>query len=304
VDVYLGAGNGTFNAPGTFATGSSPVSLAIADFNQDGLQDIIAVNQNDSTISLLVNASGGQFSLPLDLSVGSGPAGIATADFKADGLPDVAVADKDNATVTVVLDSTAATTGQTSTTSGLTPFPGSEYLDLGAKIKATPRVHENGDVSVKLSIELRALAGSSVNSIPVLTNETVEQSVRLRDGETSILAGFLQGQKTVILSGLPGFTGVPGIGLLGSSNNTSDQNSQLLILVTPRIIRPAPHAFKALYAGHGLSAPGSGGGGTANPGPSTETPPPPEPVQPAQDNPPPTTQPGIRTPQGAPQQPQ
>jgi type II secretory pathway component GspD/PulD (secretin) len=301
VDVYLGAGNGTFNVPGTFATGLSPVSLVVADFNVDGLQDIVVVNQSDSTISLLINASGGQFSLPLDLSVGTTPAGIATADFNADGLPDVAVADKGAGTVTVVLDSTTAATGETSATSGLTPFPGAEYVDLGAKIKATPRVHENGDVSVKLSIELRALAGSSVNSIPVLTNETIEQSVRLRDGKTSILAGFLQGQKTVTLSGLPGFTGVPGVGLLGSSNNTSDNSSQLLILITPRIIRPAPHAFKTLYAGHGLSAPGAGGGG-GNP---SVPEPQPEPAQPAQpENPPPAGPPSTRIPQGAPQPPQ
>jgi type II secretory pathway component GspD/PulD (secretin) len=287
VAVFLGNGDGTFAAPGTFPTGVSPVSLVVGDFNQDGLEDMVVVNQSDSTISLLVNASGGQFSLPLDLGVGSEPAGITSADFNGDGLPDVAVADKDANTVTVVLDSTLATTGETSATSGLTPFPGAEYVDLGAKIKATPRIHPDGDVSVKLSIELRALAGQSVNSIPVLTNETVEQSVRLRDGKTSVLAGFLQGQKMVTLSGLPGITGLPGVGYLGSSTNSSDQSTQLLILVTPRIIRAAPHASKALYAGHGLSAAGSGGGGaTAEAPPAPE--PQPEPTQPAeQQNPPP-----------------
>ena len=118
-----------------------------------------------------------------------------------------------------------------------------------------------------------------MNSIPVLSNQTVEQSVRLRDGKTSILAGFLQGQRTVTLSGLPGITGIPAVGYVGSSNNTSDQSTQLLILVTPRIIRPAPKASKALYAGHGLSAPGAAGGGSTAAAPAPE--PQPEPTQPA-----------------------
>jgi type II secretory pathway component GspD/PulD (secretin) len=306
VAVFLGNGNGSFTGSGTFPTGSGPVSLVTGDYNEDGLVDIVVVNQTDSTISLLVNASGGQFSLPLDLSVGTTPAGITSADFNGDGLPDVAVADTGADTVTVVLDSTAATTGTTSATSGLTPFPGAEYVDLGAKIKATPRIHPDGDVSVKLSIEIRALAGQSVNAIPVLSNETVEQSVRLRDGKTSILAAFIQGQKTVTLSGLPGISGLPGVGYLGSSNNNSDQSTQLLILVTPRIIRPAPRASKALYAGHGLNVPGSGGG-SAGAAPAPEPQPEPAPAQPAEDQNPQRGRPGmpgIPIPQPNPQQPQ
>ncbi len=308
VAVFLGNGDGTFQTAGTFPTGNSPVSLAVADVNQDGLPDIVAVNQNDSTISVLINASAGQFSLPLDLSVGETPAGITTADFNGDGLPDAAIADKGGDTVTVVLDSTAATTGETSATSGLTPFPGAEYIDLGAKIKATPRIHADGDVSLKMSVELRALAGQSVNDIPVLSNQTVEQSVRLHDGRTSILAGFLQGQKTVTLSGLPGIAGLPGVGYLGSSNNNTDQSTQLLILVTPRIIRPAPKASKALYAGRGLTAAPGGGGAAAAPAPEPQ----PEPAQPVeQQNPQPGrpgfpagTIPGAPAPQGNPPQPQ
>jgi hypothetical protein len=313
VAVFLGNGDGTFQAPGTFPTGNGPVSMAVADVNEDGLPDMVVVNQTDGTISVLINASAGQFSLPLDLSVGTTPAGICTADFNGDGLPDVAVADEGEDTVTVVLDSTAATTGETSATSGLTPFPGAEYMDLGAKIKATPRIHPDGDVSLKISIELRALAGQSVNDIPVLSNQTVEQSVRLHDGKTSIIAGFLQGQKTVTLSGLPGIGGLPGVGLLGSSSNNSDQSTQLLILVTPRIIRPAPKASKALYAGRGLTAAaGSGGSAGAAAAPEPQPEPAQQPTQPAeQQNPqggrpgfPGGTQPGAAAPQANPSQPQ
>jgi type II secretory pathway component GspD/PulD (secretin) len=313
VAVFLGNGDGTFQAPGTFPTGNGPVSMAVADVNEDGLPDMVVVNQTDGTISVLINASAGQFSLPLDLSVGTTPAGICTADFNGDGLPDVAVADEGEDTVTVVLDSTAATTGETSATSGLTPFPGAEYMDLGAKIKATPRIHPDGDVSLKISIELRALAGQSVNDIPVLSNQTVEQSVRLHDGKTSIIAGFLQGQKTVTLSGLPGIGGLPGVGLLGSSSNNSDQSTQLLILVTPRIIRPAPKASKALYAGRGLTAAaGSGGSAGAAAAPEPQPEPAKQPTQPAeQQNPqggrpgfPGGTQPGAAAPQANPSQPQ
>ncbi|HUE23965.1 MAG TPA: FG-GAP-like repeat-containing protein [Bryobacteraceae bacterium] len=91
VSVWLGNGDGTFQAPINSASGASPVALATADFNGDGLLDVAAVYASGSVAILLGNGNG-TFQAPVDYAAGSGQSGIAQADFNGDGVPDLAVA--------------------------------------------------------------------------------------------------------------------------------------------------------------------------------------------------------------------
>jgi polyvinyl alcohol dehydrogenase (cytochrome) len=90
VSVWLGNGDGTFQAPVNSAAGASPVALAAGDFNQDGVLDVAAVYATGGVAILLGNGDG-TFQAPVNYAAGSGPGGVAAADFNGDGAADLAV---------------------------------------------------------------------------------------------------------------------------------------------------------------------------------------------------------------------
>jgi general secretion pathway protein D len=150
--------------------------------------------------------------------------------------------------VTVLLDPSSFAAGAGSVQ---TPYPGSEYIDLGIKVKATPSVHEDNEVTLQLEFEIRALAGSNVNGIPVITNRTVSQTVRLKEGEPSIVAGLLDNEETKSLNGIPGLANLPGVGYAFGRRSTSLSDTELLIVVTPRRMSDRVRTSVPRFAGRG-----------------------------------------------------
>lgn len=299
VSILLGQTNAKGNPTGLFGTrtdysaGTGPTSIAVADFNVDSILDLAVTDQTDNAISLLLGESGGVFEQPYELAVGSNPLSIVTADFNGDGRADAAVANNGSNTVTVILNEQSTS----SSSSGLSSqFPNSEYIDIGLKVKATPRIHQNDEVTLQLSFELSNLAGPSINAIPIISNNSVEQMVRLKLNETSALAGIFQTQRTGSINGTPGIANIPILGPLEGDQNAQRQESELLVLVTPRMVKLAPRKDRIIYAGHGtLETPGSvgprfeGRGEPARPQPQPqpENPPLPQPAQPQNPNQPP-----------------
>src|SRR5205814_9350318 len=86
-----------------------------------------------------------------------------------------------------------------------TPYPASEYVDLGVKIKATPTLHSNNEVTLLLEFEIRSLSGSSVNGIPIISNRTLTQTVRVKQDEPTVIGGLTDTEETRSITGLPGF---------------------------------------------------------------------------------------------------
>src|SRR5258707_2816333 len=130
-----------------------------------------------------------------------------------------------------------------------TPYPGSEYEDVGIKIKATPQLHDTKEVTLQLEFEIKSLTGSSINGIPVISNRTVTQTVRLKEDETSLITGLLSDNETKTLSGIPGLAQLPGIGYAFGTRNNSYSNDELLFLITPRRVRSPLLVFKTIYDG-------------------------------------------------------
>lgn len=251
------AGSGTFQAQTAFATAAGPTSLALADYNVDGLLDIAVSASGDNAVSVLLNLGGGIFGPHFELPVGTDPVSIVTANFNNGGVPDVATANEGSNTISVILNNSSFTTGN-----GFagTPFPGVEYIDIGVKVKATPRVHPNDEVTLKLNFEISSLTGEAFNGIPVVANESFDQVVRLKEDETTAIAGILQPQATTLLNGTPGLATVPGIGFLGGAQNAQDEDTELMILVTPRLVELVPREDHVVYAGRGaLEGPGAFG---------------------------------------------
>ena len=174
--------------------------------------------------------------------------------------------------VTVIQDSSNFTT---STTGGAaqTPYPASEYVDLGVKIKATPTLHPNNEVTLLLEFEIRSLAGSSVNGIPVLSNRTLTQTVRVKEDEPTLIGGLTDAEETHSITGLPGFAELPVAGYAFGGRHNSLQDTELLILVTPRKLRLADHLTRTIFAGRG----DTGGHATPTPGTLQSPAPPPQP---------------------------
>ncbi|HTZ99578.1 MAG TPA: FG-GAP-like repeat-containing protein [Candidatus Aquilonibacter sp.] len=239
-----------------FAAGNGPTSIAVADYNLDGLADLVVSDETDNAVSVILNLGSETFASNVELPVDTAPVSVATADFNADGRPDVATANNGAADSTVILNTTSIF-GSGLGTSG-TPYPGVEYLDVGLKIEATPRIHPD-DVTLKLALDVSSIAGTSLNSIPVINNETVEQTLRLKQNETAMLAGFLESNLTNAINGTPGAAELPGVGYVTGDHTAQEQQSELLILVTPRLVRLAPHRDFTIYAGQGAEAGGAVG---------------------------------------------
>ena len=93
VSVFLGNGNGTFQAPSDYAGGPGASSLAAADFDGDGHLDIVTANSESTNVSLLAGDGSGTLEPPVYIGVGWSPASVVAADFNGDGFADVATAD-------------------------------------------------------------------------------------------------------------------------------------------------------------------------------------------------------------------
>jgi len=259
-----GTANGTFGTRTDWSAGAGPTSIAVADYNLDGIQDLAVTDSGSNTISILFGLTGGAFNANYELSVGTDPVSIVTADFNGDGHPDGAIANNASNTLSVILNETSTSTSSTGGQG--TQFPGSEYLDIGLKIKATPRIHLNDEVTLDLHLEISALAGQSFNSIPVISNDSLDQTVRLKENETTALAGILQPSVSTALNGTPGVSEVPGLGAVLGNNNVQSSDMQLLVLITPRMVRLADRKDLSIYAGHGASEGGVGTIGRFEPG--------------------------------------
>jgi general secretion pathway protein D len=117
-----------------------------------------------------------------------------------------------------------------------TPIPQVQYQDLGLTLKVTPRIERNDNVALKLDFKIQSLQGSSLNGLPVLTNQSYTADFILLNGGSALVVGDLSRQESNAVSGTPGLSELPGFSGLSSTTKQYDV-SNLAILVTPRILR-------------------------------------------------------------------
>ena len=121
------------------------------------------------------------------------------------------------------------------------PFPSVNYEDIGLTLKAKPLVHGNSDVALELEIQFRSLGTTSTNGIPVISNREYKGGILLKEGEPAVVAGMITASDQKSLSGLPAFSKIPGLGLLTSQNTKQEEDDELLILITPYVVRGPEH---------------------------------------------------------------
>ena len=264
VTILLGNGGVNANLAFTPATnspvtvGSGPVGIVAATFTGT-TADLAIADESSDNADILIGNGDGTFNTPISLPTGNAPVALAAADLNGSGSIDLVSANNAANTVTVTLNTSQSIGGGLGSSSAQTGYPSAEYEDLGLKIKATPRLHQNDEVTLQLQFDIKALSGSSINGIPILSNRNIEQTVRLRENETSVISGILQSNQLGSNSGLPWTSTLPAVGLLTGENTTNIQKTELLILVTPRSLRSPAHDVPAIYAGRGEpSTPPSG----------------------------------------------
>ncbi len=115
-----------------------------------------------------------------------------------------------------------------------------QYMDVGVNVEMTPTIHYNGDVSLKVKIEISSETGTStIEGVtePIIGQQSVEEMIRLKEGESNILGGLLQEQNNLTVSGTPGLGEIPFLKYLFSTQEREVQHEEIVFLITPHLVR-------------------------------------------------------------------
>lgn len=119
------------------------------------------------------------------------------------------------------------------------------YLDVGLKLEVQPTVHLNNEVAIRISLEVSnatPLAPTQQGTIPVqVDTRNATTTLRLQDGETQILAGLVRNDNLSTGNKIPGLGDIPGFGRLFGSNKDTVGESELVLSITPRVVRNLPY---------------------------------------------------------------
>jgi general secretion pathway protein D len=121
----------------------------------------------------------------------------------------------------------------------IAPFPSFNFEDLGFNLKTTPIIHSNADVSLKIELNIRTLGAQKVNGIPIILNREYTGSITLKNEESGVVAGLLSKSDALSLSGWPFLSRVPGVTYASSVHNKNVDDDELLVVMTPHIVRMA-----------------------------------------------------------------
>jgi hypothetical protein len=102
VSILLGVGDATFGAKADYEAGWFACSIAVGDFNRDGIPDLATANRSSSSVSILLGNGSGGFSAKVDYALGTNPNAVAVGDFNGDGIPDLATANYTSNNVSIL----------------------------------------------------------------------------------------------------------------------------------------------------------------------------------------------------------
>ncbi len=131
------------------------------------------------------------------------------------------------------------------------------YLDVGVNIDITPTVHYDHEISLKMKIEVSSQNGQvTISGVtePIIAQKVSDQVIQLKDGEPAILAGLVQKQDSVAISGTPGLGELPILKYFFASHDKTVQTDELVFLVIPHIVRESiltDENTRQIYTGTG-----------------------------------------------------
>jgi general secretion pathway protein D len=125
---------------------------------------------------------------------------------------------------------------------GINPLVNTQfnYQDVGVNIDVTPRVHANGDVTLKIAMDISSVTGqSNIGGItqPIIGQRKVDHEVRLREGEANLLGGMLEDLNSKSLSGIPGLSQIPLLKYLFGQTQTEHRETETVFVLIPHVVR-------------------------------------------------------------------
>ncbi len=188
-----------------------------------------------STFNLLLNASDVRTLDQVQLRTGNGQ----QAEFRAGSRYPIITATYSSGGASSLLTTAeqALLSQYTGSTSTSVTIPQFQFEDLGLSLKLTPHLQRGNDVSLKLELKLEALGGTSLDSIPVLNNRTLSSVITVPTGKTAMLAALVNTNELGSIDGLPGLSELPGFE--GTDKDIEHDSDELLITITPHIVRPS-----------------------------------------------------------------
>jgi general secretion pathway protein D len=117
------------------------------------------------------------------------------------------------------------------------PTTSYNYRTIGVNIDITPRTHHDDDVTMALKLEVSSVSGTGFGGLPTFGTRAISTINRLGDGETNLLAGLIRDEDRRVKAGIPGLSDIPAIGSLFAHNRRQSQETDVVITLTPHIIR-------------------------------------------------------------------
>ncbi len=118
------------------------------------------------------------------------------------------------------------------------------YLDVGLKLDVEPTIYLDSDVGIKVGLEVSSIVkqvtsgtGSGATLTYQIGTRSANTVLRLHDGETQVLAGLINNEERNSANKVPGLGDIPLIGKLFSSNNNTKNKTEIVLLITPHVVR-------------------------------------------------------------------
>lgn len=117
------------------------------------------------------------------------------------------------------------------------PITSFNYENIGVNIDITPRTHHDDDVTLALKVAVQSISGTGFGGLPTFGNREISTVIRLRDGETNMLAGLIRDDERKVLEGIPGLSDLPVVGRLFAHSRMESNQTDIILTLTPHIIR-------------------------------------------------------------------
>jgi general secretion pathway protein D len=228
--------------PGSFGVQLQPPNATSTTSTGSTTGETTPTTTTNLTLNNLANLNGTNFAV----AVGAATANLLLNDSDTKVLqnPSIRVSDGQQADLKVgekipVATGSYQTGAATAIVSSLvnTQF---QYQEVGVEIKITPTIHYDGDITLKMSVMSSEESGSTtIGGItePIISQDTTDQVVRLKNGEVNILGGFLQKENLKTVTGIPGLAELPLLKYVFGSTTHEVEDEEILFMITPHIIR-------------------------------------------------------------------
>ena len=125
---------------------------------------------------------------------------------------------------------------------GMSPLMNTQFtfIDVGVNVEITPRVHDNGDVSLHVDLDISSVTGHvNLGGIdqPIIGQRKISHDIRMPDGAVQLLGGLTKYQDTKTKTGIPGLGSIPILGRLFSGESVDRERQELMIALIPHVVR-------------------------------------------------------------------